>query len=156
MKNLQMTQLGQYLLDPNTSFHNVHVRVARQARRPGKGAGPLVGEDFDGTEVDALALEFLQYNWWHPYLLATSMFGISATIAFLRMLPYVVISSVVGPLQISLGSMVTQTAHFFLVVAVVLFSFAVGLTYIYSYYETTNSMTCSEEEDTCSKGYFTK
>ena len=130
-------------------------RVARQVRQPGKGAGPVVGEGqvYDTSSTDA---EFLSYYWAHPFLLANAFFGVSAVIALLRMLPYVVVSDVVGPLQISLGSMVTQTAHFFLVVAVVLFSFAVGLTYIYSYYEETTLLTCNDAGEACQRGYFGK
>ncbi|XP_072035080.1 short transient receptor potential channel 5-like [Amphiura filiformis] len=133
-------------------------RVTRQIRKPGKGAGPLVGggEGEEDTAIPRteLHIEFLEYYWWHPYLLSNAMFAISTVISFLRMLSYVVVSNVIGPLQISLGSMVTRSAHFFLVVAVVLFSFAVGLTYIYSYYEETNSITCNGSTETCRKGYF--
>ncbi|XP_072048396.1 short transient receptor potential channel 7-like [Amphiura filiformis] len=77
--------------------------------------------------------KLLTYKWWHPEILATTMFAMSTVISFLRMLQYAVVSDVIGPFQISLGSMVSKTANFFVVVGVVLFSFAVGLTYMYSY-----------------------
>ncbi len=133
-------------------------RVVRQIRKPGKGAGAAAGEESDerySTDSQIYA-EFLGYPWWHPYVLANAMFALSTVIALLRMLPYVVVSNIVGPLQISLGSMVKRTAHFFLVVAVVLFSFAVGLCYIYSYYEYTKMLTCKASNESCSSGYFSK
>ena len=130
-------------------------RVARQVTEPGQEAGPVAGEGQIYTSNN-VNFEFLGYGWSHPILIANVFYSVAAVIALLRMLSYVVVSDVIGPLQISIGSMVTQTAHFFLVVAVVLFSFAVGLTHIYSYYEETTLLTCNEADETCQRGYFGK
>ncbi|XP_072048694.1 uncharacterized protein [Amphiura filiformis] len=92
--------------------------------------------------IDQQFTKFIAYEWWHPKLLATAMFAMSTVISFLRMLQYAVVSDVIGPFQISLGSMVSKTANFFVVVGVVLFSFAVGLTYMYSYYDKVQSLSC--------------
>ena len=130
-------------------------RVARQVTEQGQEAGPVAGESQVYTS-DSFNPEFLHYDWSHPFLIANVFYSVAAVIALLRMLPYVVVSDVIGPLQISIGSMLSHTAHFFLVVAVVLFSFAVGLTHIYSYYEETTLLTCNEADDTCQRGYFGK
>ena len=134
---------------------NVLHRVARQVTKPGMGAGSITGEGQIYTS-NSVNSEFLGYDWSHPILIANVFYSVTAVIALLRMLPYVIVSDVIGPLQISIGSMVTHTAHFFLVVAVVLFSFAVGLTHIYSYYEKTTLLTCNEADETCQRGYFGK
>ncbi|XP_072049390.1 short transient receptor potential channel 5-like [Amphiura filiformis] len=116
--------------------------------------GGAEAADFEVTDPDFLA--YLAHAWWHPRLMATAFFAVSTVISFLRMLPYVVVSDVIGPLQISLGTMITETAHFFLVVAVVVFSFSVGLTYIYSYYEEIKWAQCLHAndglEDGCTRG----
>ena len=120
---------------------HLHRRVARQARRlinPGGSGGGNSG-------ADVAQSEFLRYEWWHPKLISISFFGLSTVIAYMRIMPYVVVSDVLGPLQISLTSMVTQTVHFFFVVIVVMLSFAVGLTYIYAYYEEVKILSCTAE-----------
>ena len=60
------------------------------------------------------------------------MFALATTLSVVRMMSYVVISNVFGPLQISLVRMIIGTYHFFLVVGAVALSFAFGMTLIYS------------------------
>ncbi|XP_072049327.1 uncharacterized protein [Amphiura filiformis] len=118
-------------------------RVARASKPRGNVNGRDDGPDFTVTHPEYLT--FLAYEWWHPKLLASAMFAMSTVISFLRMLQYVVVSDVIGPFQISLGSMVSQTANFFLVLGIILFSFAVGLTYMFSYYDKVQSLSCAAD-----------
>ena len=106
-------------------------------------------------------LAFRQYNnygWSNLHLIASGLFAVATVLALLRMLPYVVVSDVIGPLQISLGHMVAQTSHFFVFIGVVFLAFAVGLTYIYSYYDEVNLQICVKENgaDNCRSGKFAK
>lgn len=76
--------------------------------------------------------DFLQLTWYNPKLIGSSMFALATTLSVVRMMSYVVISNVFGPLQISLVRMIIGTYHFFLVVGAVALSFAFGMTLIYS------------------------
>ncbi len=154
------------LSDGTVFVHRIPtIPIAR--KRPGKTTNvnlDAIGGGGESPQVDVTDEYFLDYlrrSPWHPRLVATAFFAMSTVISFLRMLPYVVVSDVVGPLQISLGTMITETAHFFLVVGVVVFSFSVGLTYIYSYYELAKLKQCQhilsgEEDQVCPKGTLPK
>ncbi|XP_033646884.1 short transient receptor potential channel 4-like, partial [Asterias rubens] len=76
--------------------------------------------------------DFLQLTWYNPKLIGSAMFALATTLSVVRMMSYVVISNVFGPLQISLVRMIIGTYHFFLVVGAVALSFAFGMTLIYS------------------------
>ena len=89
----------------------------------------LLSADFDNKTED-----FLNRTWDHPQIMGRAMFALATAFTVLRMLPYCVISDLIGPLQISLVSMIIRTFHFFFVVGTVLGSFAVGLTLTYSHY----------------------
>lgn len=108
----------------------------------------------DEDAITAATEEFLAYDWWHPRLIATGMFSLATVIAFLRMMPYTVISDSLGPLQISLGAMITRTTQFFLLLFVVTFSIAVGMTYVYSYHDAVNLYICAnvEQQENCRAG----
>ena len=111
--------------------------------------------------TDQAYLDYRALNWWNPGLIASGMFACSTVISFFRLFPYVVLSDVTGPLQISIGSMVKGTLHFFLVVAVVVLAFSIGLTYIYAYYdsETVKDQVCIEDDNLvyrCRKGTLAK
>ncbi|XP_072044432.1 uncharacterized protein [Amphiura filiformis] len=125
-------------------------------RRRGNAAGgssSVDGEQYEQTFKEEVSA-YLSRNWWHPSLFATAMFSIATVVAVLRMLPYVAASNVVGALQISLWSMISKTSHFFLVLAVISFSIAVGLTYIYAYYHATEYQICISVQGhgDCSRG----
>ena len=89
----------------------------------------LLSADFDNKTED-----FLNRTWDHPQIMGRAMFALATAFTVLRMLPYCVISDLIGPLQISLVSMIIRTFHFFFVVGIVLGSFAVGLTLTYLHY----------------------
>ena len=140
----------------------IPIGKAKGGRAVNVQSGAIFGGDgLDGYEItDPEYLRFHGHAWWHPRLMTTAFFAMSTVVSFLRMLPYVVVSDVVGPLQISLGKMITGTLHFFLVVSVVLFSFSVGLTYIYAYYDEIKYRECVQandgNENVCPKGKLAK
>lgn len=111
----------------------------------------------DGQESVRLTA-FQNLEWWHPRLFSTAMFSIATVMALLRMLPYAVVSDVIGPLQISMGSMISKTVHFFFVLTVVMLSIAVGMTYIYSYYNAAEYHVCisRQGQEDCSTGELAK
>ena len=122
-------------------------------------SGPNDGDiDVKAQQAQGEFQEFLSREWWHPRLISTAMFSIATVTAFLRMMPYTVISDNLGPLQIPLGSMVTKTSHFFLVLGVVVLSFAVGMTYLYSYYDAVDYYVCRyvDKNDICRAGTLSK
>ncbi len=150
-------------IGPITIHRIAKIPIARaRAARP-KGAGTRQDEGERGALniTNPAFLDYIDLEWWTPGLLATSLFACSTVITFLRLFPYVVLSDVTGPLQISVGSMVKQTVHFFWVVGVIMVAFSIGVTYIYSFYdhELVRVNLCLEinnEASGCRKGTLSK
>ncbi|XP_072049961.1 short transient receptor potential channel 1-like [Amphiura filiformis] len=142
----------------NISMYPVFSNTYSSRRRVGRGQqinNPGRGSNGDNPVVDEGGV--LQRPWYHPQLISRALFTIVTVVSIARIFRYLVVSDLVGPLKISFVSMVQKTAHFFLVVSLMLLSFAVGLTYIYAYYDkvqacqTPGSQTT---EQTCRKGEF--
>ena len=126
----QSTQL--YIKDILRMVENYKARCQRGGR--GETTYTDVDASSSATAFDNTTVNFLARTWDHPQLISRAMFALAISFAVLRMLPYCVISNLIGPLQISLVSMIMRTVHFFIVVGTVLVSFAVGLTLTYSHY----------------------
>ena len=124
---------------PVSKFVNVAARTKIEIVRGGTGKTMEV--------TNPAYLRFYGHAWFHPRLLATGFFAMSTVISLLRMLSYAVVSDVIGPFQISLGTMVTETLHFLLIVCVVVLSFAFGLTYLYKYYNEIDLQKCILKND---------
>ena len=124
---------------PVSKFVNVAVRTKIEIVRAGSGMKMEV--------TNPAYLRFYGHAWFHPRLLATGFFAMSTVISLLRLLSYAVVSDVIGPFKISLGTMVTETLHFLLIVCVVVLSFAFGLTYLYKYYNEVDLQKCILEND---------
>ena len=145
-------------LQPNLT---IDLEVSSVLHRVRRASVKIRDGGTDGTGTVIITNEdfavYIDYYWWHPKLLATAMFALSTVISFLRMLQYVVISDVVGPFQISLGSMVAKTSNFFVVLGAVMFAFAVGLCSLYGYYDEIKSQTCGGSDGVeCTKSRFSK
>ena len=99
-------------------------RVAKVRRKPtiSRGTVPV------GDETN----DYLNLTWNHPQIMGRAFLSLAIAFSVLRMLSYVVISNVFGPLQISLGRMIKGSSHFFIVLGLILGSFAMGLTLTYS------------------------
>ncbi|XP_071842924.1 short transient receptor potential channel 7-like isoform X4 [Apostichopus japonicus] len=75
--------------------------------------------------------ELLKFKWFSSMLISRAFMAMAAVISFTRIQPYLVSNDDVGPLQISLKSMLLTTSRFGFVVITVLIAFACGLTFIY-------------------------
>ncbi len=141
---------------PSNDLPILH-RIARASKARGGSGQSGDDESVAFNFTNPAFTEFITYEWWHPRLLANCMFAMSTVVSFLRMLQYAVVSDVIGPFQISLGTMVAQTANFFVVVGIVMFSFAVGFTYLYEYYDLVKARTCGGDSGgECGGGKFSK
>ena len=153
------TQLSTSSLDTNASILHripslpIHKRT-NIVILSGPNQNDLITDDQESGSLTA----FQNLKWWHPRLFSTALFSIATVMALLRMLPYAVVSDVIGPLQISMGSMISKTVHFFFVLTVVMLSFAVGMTYIYSYYNAAEYHICisRQGQQDCNMGTLAK
>ncbi|XP_038065284.1 short transient receptor potential channel 5-like [Patiria miniata] len=147
-----------------TSKAHIRLVVGRvlnyTARRRTGGKGSFKEDEVDRgptAPIDGKQRQFVSRGWNHPQIMARALLALATAFTVLRMLPYVVISDLIGPLQISLVSMTIRTSHFFIVVGTVLASFAVGLTLVYSYFNRVEYVSClktTENPDNCKVGSF--
>ncbi|KAG7264561.1 LOW QUALITY PROTEIN: hypothetical protein CRUP_019969 [Coryphaenoides rupestris] len=72
-------------------------------------------------------------NWdaFHPILVAEGLFAFANILSYLRLFFMYTTSSVLGPLQISMGQMLQEFGKFLGLFLLVLFSFTIGLTQLY-------------------------
>ena len=147
---------------PPVILHRIPNVASHRIIKPGLPGAGVSDEDLiidEGqTIIDETFRQFLNHNWWHLHLVSTSLFAVASVLSLIRMLPYMVVSEALGPLEISLGTMVSKTLHFFVFIGVVFLAFAVGLTYIYSYYDGVNLQICVEVNgvNNCQSGSFAK
>eukprot|EP00057_Strongylocentrotus_purpuratus_P035319 XP_798568.2 PREDICTED: short transient receptor potential channel 4 [Strongylocentrotus purpuratus] len=65
-------------------------------------------------------------------VLSKPILALVSVLAFLRIMPYLTANDLVGAFQISLGDMIVNTSHFFVILIGVFIAFSSGMTYIYS------------------------
>uniref|UniRef100_A0A3Q3IYM7 Short transient receptor potential channel 1 n=1 Tax=Monopterus albus TaxID=43700 RepID=A0A3Q3IYM7_MONAL len=72
-------------------------------------------------------------NWdaFHPILVAEGLFALAIVLSYLRLFFMYTTSSILGPLQISMGQMLQDFGKFLGLFLLVLFSFTIGLTQLY-------------------------
>uniref|UniRef100_A0A671RHN8 Short transient receptor potential channel 1 n=1 Tax=Sinocyclocheilus anshuiensis TaxID=1608454 RepID=A0A671RHN8_9TELE len=72
-------------------------------------------------------------NWdaFHPLLVAEGLFAFANVLSYLRLFFMYTTSSILGPLQISMGQMLQEFGKFLGLFLLVLFSFTIGLTQLY-------------------------
>uniref|UniRef100_A0A3B3BEN9 Short transient receptor potential channel 1 n=1 Tax=Oryzias melastigma TaxID=30732 RepID=A0A3B3BEN9_ORYME len=72
-------------------------------------------------------------NWdaFHPILVAEGLFAFANVLSYLRLFFMYTTSSILGPLQISMGQMLQDFGKFLGLFLLVLFSFTIGLTQLY-------------------------
>ena len=88
------------------------------------------------TDLDAL----------HPAVLA-----LVNVVAFLRIMPYLTASDTVGAFQISLGDMVVNTSHFFVILLGIFLAFATGMTFLFKDSAVgTRDISCTYRRGDCS------
>ncbi|KAL7990885.1 hypothetical protein Chor_014315, partial [Crotalus horridus] len=79
---------------------------------------------------------------FHPTLVAEGLFAFANVLSYLRLFFMYTTSSILGPLQISMGKMLQDFGKFLGMFLLVLFSFTIGLTQLYD-----KGFTVSEEKD---------
>ncbi|KAF6716771.1 Short transient receptor potential channel 1 [Oryzias melastigma] len=77
--------------------------------------------------------EMERKNWdaFHPILVAEGLFAFANVLSYLRLFFMYTTSSILGPLQISMGQMLQDFGKFLGLFLLVLFSFTIGLTQLY-------------------------
>ncbi|XP_072307020.1 short transient receptor potential channel 1 [Eucyclogobius newberryi] len=72
-------------------------------------------------------------NWdaFHPILVAEGLFAFANVLSYLRLFYMYTTSSILGPLQISMGQMLQEFGKFLGLFLLVLFSFTIGMTQLY-------------------------
>ncbi|XP_048719069.1 short transient receptor potential channel 1 isoform X4 [Caretta caretta] len=79
---------------------------------------------------------------FHPTLVAEGLFAFANVLSYLRLFFMYTTSSILGPLQISMGQMLQDFGKFLGMFLLVLFSFTIGLTQLYD-----KGFTVNEEKD---------
>ncbi|KAK9401175.1 Short transient receptor potential channel 1 [Crotalus adamanteus] len=79
---------------------------------------------------------------FHPTLVAEGLFAFANVLSYLRLFFMYTTSSILGPLQISMGKMLQDFGKFLGMFLLVLFSFTIGLTQLYD-----KGFTVNEEKD---------
>ncbi|XP_025084879.1 LOW QUALITY PROTEIN: transient receptor potential-gamma protein-like [Pomacea canaliculata] len=98
-------------------------------------------------------------NWpaYDPSLVAEAMFAAANIFSSLKLIYMFTVNPYLGPLQISLGRMIMDILKFFVIFALLLFSFACGLNHVYWYYAAVRAKECSlnpdAEDDPCNRKY---
>uniref|UniRef100_A0A8C5AF49 Short transient receptor potential channel 1 n=1 Tax=Gadus morhua TaxID=8049 RepID=A0A8C5AF49_GADMO len=84
-------------------------------------------------KIVAHSQETERKNWdaFHPILVAEGLFAFANILSYLRLFFMYTTSSVLGPLQISMGQMLQEFGKFLGLFLLVLFSFTIGLTQLY-------------------------
>uniref|UniRef100_A0A665X9S9 Short transient receptor potential channel 1 n=1 Tax=Echeneis naucrates TaxID=173247 RepID=A0A665X9S9_ECHNA len=93
----------------------------------------IIGERFTQLTTDYHDSDFCQKNWdaFHPILVAEGLFAFANILSYLRLFFMYTTSSILGPLQISMGQMLQEFGKFLGLFLLVLFSFTIGLTQLY-------------------------
>ncbi|XP_006263378.1 short transient receptor potential channel 1 isoform X3 [Alligator mississippiensis] len=75
--------------------------------------------------------ERIKWDAFHPTLVAEGLFAFANVLSYLRLFFMYTTSSILGPLQISMGQMLQDFGKFLGMFLLVLFSFTIGLTQLY-------------------------
>ena len=77
-----------------------------------------------------------RHTWsaYNPVLVADALFAIAKVASFLKMISLTVVNKDVGPMQISLGGMITDIVKFLFIFCFVWFAFSLGMNQLYWYY----------------------
>ncbi|XP_077534802.1 short transient receptor potential channel 3-like isoform X1 [Haemaphysalis longicornis] len=74
------------------------------------------------------------WPWYHPYLIGESLYAVATVLAFCRLLLWCQILKMFGPLTVSLLYMLRDVVRFMLLLGIVYFGFAAGISSIYKNY----------------------
>ncbi|XP_071477341.1 short transient receptor potential channel 4-like [Diadema antillarum] len=95
--------------------------------------------------------DFVNLPWNDFAVISKTLFGLAVVVAFLRIMPYLISNDAVGAFQLSLGDMIVNTSHFFVVLLAVFVAFATGMTYLYgNTIEGSRALACKHRLGDCS------
>ncbi|XP_014856304.1 PREDICTED: short transient receptor potential channel 1 isoform X2 [Poecilia mexicana] len=83
------------------------------------------------NDTDTSTPERKDWDAFHPILVAEGLFAFANVLSYLRLFFMYTTSSILGPLQISMGQMLQEFGKFLGLFLLVLFSFTIGLTQLY-------------------------
>ncbi|XP_072045829.1 short transient receptor potential channel 5-like [Amphiura filiformis] len=90
-------------------------------------------------------------------LIGDALFGVATVLSFLALLRDFDIVGFVGPLRVSFGGMISDMVRFVILFMFVWISFALGMTTVYSTYDTIEIANCYQREDySCNLSAFTE
>ncbi|KAM7312637.1 hypothetical protein ISCGN_009542 [Ixodes scapularis] len=75
------------------------------------------------------------WPWYHPYLIGESLHAMATVLAFCRLLLWCQMHQSLGPLTVSLRYMLGDVVRFLLILCIVFFAFATGISSIYKNYK---------------------
>ncbi|XP_070565521.1 short transient receptor potential channel 4-like [Ptychodera flava] len=117
------------------------------------------GSDFKFPEIlDQPEFSMQRKDWkqYDPTLLADLIMAIANVISVIRFLRVVVINKYVGPLQISVGKMLTDIMKFMFIFGLVWVAFALGLTQVYWGYAPDRMLECIQVDQESYKECYEK
>ncbi|XP_063959299.1 short transient receptor potential channel 4-like [Lytechinus pictus] len=83
-------------------------------------------------QMEAEIKPFVEREQNEVAVLSKPILALVSVLAFLRILPYLTANDLVGAFQISLGDMIVNTSHFYVILVGVFVAFSSGMTFIYS------------------------
>ncbi|XP_008395028.1 short transient receptor potential channel 1 isoform X2 [Poecilia reticulata] len=86
---------------------------------------------FKNCKNETDTLDRKDWDAFHPILVAEGLFAFANVLSYLRLFFMYTTSSILGPLQISMGQMLQEFGKFLGLFLLVLFSFTIGLTQLY-------------------------
>ncbi|XP_077985059.1 short transient receptor potential channel 4-like isoform X2 [Glandiceps talaboti] len=87
------------------------------------------------------------WNQYDPSLIADLLFSAACVLSMLRLLQVIVISDVIGPMQISVTKMIIDISKFLFIFFLIWMAFAMGMTQVYWSYALDEQLRCKESDE---------
>ncbi|XP_077985600.1 short transient receptor potential channel 4-like [Glandiceps talaboti] len=87
------------------------------------------------------------WNQYDPSLIADLLFSAACVLSMLRLLQVIVISDVIGPMQISVTKMIIDISKFLFIFFLIWMAFAMGMTQVYWSYALDDHLRCKKEQN---------
>ena len=104
------------------------------------------------SEFNSYLQDHVEFDSYHPEIIAEGLFGIVITVSFLRLMNVLLVSEAIGPLRISFGAMAGDVGKFLILFSVVWFAFSIGLSQVHHSAVLWTERKCRENEnDPCER-----
>ncbi|XP_070548230.1 short transient receptor potential channel 4-like isoform X2 [Ptychodera flava] len=134
--------------DPDNKLTNLTGLLTEYIARTSNGNS---GNDIDpskyGYDDVSYSIPRGEWNQWDPTLLADAIFAVACVLSVLRLLRIIVISELVGPLQISLSKMNYDIMKFIFIFTFVWIAFGLGLSQVYWAYAASDEISCLQDDE---------